>query len=109
MMVAMAAPNSSQSTAGGMPSHHRSTYRGGMTSTAAFTRTPSPRELRTDVIIALVVFLGAVISAGLSIIAQVYGDEQSAARQFERFRRCRDIYTRLWSRGKTVQQLTVCA
>ena len=40
---------------------------------------------------------------------QVYGDEQSAARQFERFRRCRDIYTRLWSRGKTVQQLTVCA
>lgn len=40
---------------------------------------------------------------------QVYGDEQSAARQFERFRRCRDIYSRLWSEGKTVQQLTVCA
>lgn len=79
MAVAVAAPNSSQSTAGGMPSHHRSTYRGGMTSTAAFTRTPSPRELRTDVIIALVVFLGAVISAGLSIIAQVYGDEQAPA------------------------------
>ena len=39
---------------------------------------------------------------------QVYGDAAEAARQFARFRKCRDLYARLWSEGKTVRQLTVC-
>ena len=54
-----------------------SLYRGGMPTTADFTRTPTPRELRMDLVLALVVFVGAAISAGLSIIAQVYGDDQA--------------------------------
>ena len=40
---------------------------------------------------------------------QVYGDEAEAARLFSRFRKCRDVYSRLWSEGRSVQQLTVCA
>ena len=40
---------------------------------------------------------------------QVYGDAEEAARQFARFRKCRDLYARLWREGKTVRQLTVCA
>lgn len=40
---------------------------------------------------------------------QVYGDAAEAERRFARFRKCRDVYARLWQRGKTVQQLTVCA
>lgn len=40
---------------------------------------------------------------------QVYGGADSAARLFERYRKCRDAYAQLWSKGKTVQQLTVCA
>lgn len=39
---------------------------------------------------------------------QVYGDAAEAARQFARFRKCRYLYARLWSEGKTVRQLTVC-
>lgn len=41
----------------------------------AFTRTPTERELRSDVVLAAVMFVGAVLSAALSSIAQVYGDE----------------------------------
>ena len=41
----------------------------------AFTRTPTERELRGDVVLAAVLFVGAVLSAALSSIAQVYGDE----------------------------------
>ncbi|ALX65837.1 sensor histidine kinase [Microbacterium sp. XT11] len=40
-----------------------------------FTRTPTERELRGDVVLAAVLFVGAVLSAALSSIAEVYGDE----------------------------------
>lgn len=43
----------------------------------AFTRTPTERERRADVILAAVMFVGAVLSAGLSSIAEIYGDEQA--------------------------------
>ncbi|GAT71674.1 sensor histidine kinase [Microbacterium hydrocarbonoxydans] len=42
-----------------------------------FTRTPTPRELRSDLVLAAVMFAGAVLSAALSSIAEVYGDEQA--------------------------------
>ncbi|WP_309126939.1 sensor histidine kinase [Microbacterium sp.] len=48
-----------------------------MPESAAFTRTPTERELRQDLLLAAVVLVGGVISAGLSSIAQVYGDEQA--------------------------------
>jgi signal transduction histidine kinase len=44
---------------------------------APFTRTPTERERRADVILAAVMFVGAVLSAGLSSIAEIYGDEQA--------------------------------
>lgn len=40
---------------------------------------------------------------------QVYGDAEAAELTFARFRKCRDVYARLWSAGRSVQQLTVCA
>lgn len=40
-----------------------------------FTRTPTAREHRGDLILAGVLFVGAVLSAALSSIAQVYGGE----------------------------------
>lgn len=43
----------------------------------AFTRTPTERQRRADVILAAVMFVGAVLSAGLSSIAEIYGDEQA--------------------------------
>ncbi|MFD5214360.1 sensor histidine kinase [Microbacterium sp. NPDC058345] len=43
----------------------------------AFTRTPTERELRQDLLLAAVVLVGGIISAGLSSIAQVYGDAQA--------------------------------
>lgn len=42
-----------------------------------FLRTPTERERRGDIVLAVVMFVGAVLSAGLSSIAQVYGDEQA--------------------------------
>ncbi|MHC9044821.1 sensor histidine kinase [Microbacterium saperdae] len=42
-----------------------------------FTRTPTARERRNDLLLAAVLFAGAVISAGLSSIAQIYGDQQA--------------------------------
>ncbi len=42
-----------------------------------FLRTPIERERRGDIVLAVVMFVGAVLSAGLSSIAQVYGDEQA--------------------------------
>lgn len=47
------------------------------TPSADFTRTPTPRELRNDYVLAAIVLVGAVISAGLSTISQLYGDEQA--------------------------------
>ncbi|CAI7643473.1 unnamed protein product [Penicillium discolor] len=48
-------------------------YGGGM----AFTRTPTLRDQRGDLLLALVLFVGAILSAALSSIAQVNGDEQA--------------------------------
>ncbi|GGM60090.1 sensor histidine kinase [Microbacterium saperdae] len=42
-----------------------------------FTRTPTARERRNDLLLAAVLFAGADISAGLSSIAQIYGDQQA--------------------------------
>lgn len=38
---------------------------------------------------------------------KVYDDVKAAERQFARYEKCRNIYTRLWQSGKTVSQLTV--
>lgn len=43
----------------------------------ALRRVPTSGEYRGDIILAAVILVGAVLSAGLSSIAQVYGDEQS--------------------------------
>ena len=44
---------------------------------APFTRTPTERERRSDVLLAIVLFVGAVLSAALSSIAEMYGKEQA--------------------------------
>ena len=44
---------------------------------APFTRTPTERERRSDTLLAVILFVGAVLSAALSSIAQVYGKEQA--------------------------------
>lgn len=41
------------------------------------TRTPTDRELRGDVLLAVVMFVGAVLSAGLSSMAEIYGEDQA--------------------------------
>ncbi|MEJ1087978.1 sensor histidine kinase [Microbacterium sp. Mu-80] len=48
-----------------------------MPASPALTRTPTPRDLRQDVLLAGVLLVGGVISAGLSTIAQLYGDDQA--------------------------------
>jgi hypothetical protein len=40
---------------------------------------------------------------------KVYGDRAEAERRFASFRKCREIYSRLHRRGRTVRQLTVAA
>lgn len=40
---------------------------------------------------------------------KVYGNECEAVKTFARFRKCRDIYVRLWNQGRSVWQLTVAA
>ena len=57
----------------GMPTARRPPYGGGM----PFTRTPSPREIRQDVLLAAILFVGGILSAALSSIAKVYGAEQA--------------------------------
>lgn len=37
---------------------------------------------------------------------KVYGDEQSALKTFEKYKRCTDIYNKLWQNGKSIEQLT---
>ncbi|MFK3677690.1 sensor histidine kinase [Microbacterium sp. NPDC090218] len=44
---------------------------------APFTRTPTERERRSDLVLAVVMFVGSVLSAALSSIAEVWGDEQA--------------------------------
>ena len=38
---------------------------------------------------------------------KVYGDVESARRTFARFRKCSDLYLRLWSQGRSIERLTV--
>lgn len=40
---------------------------------------------------------------------KVYCDECSAKKTFDKFKKCTEVYTRLWSQGRTVLQLTVAA
>lgn len=40
---------------------------------------------------------------------KVYCDECEAARRFARYRKCREVYLRLWHQGRSVLQLTVAA
>ncbi|WP_435747931.1 sensor histidine kinase [Microbacterium sp. PMB16] len=44
---------------------------------AEFRRTPTARERRGDLILAAVMFVGAILSSALSSISQIYGDEQA--------------------------------
>lgn len=38
---------------------------------------------------------------------KVYGDEQSARRQFEKYKKCTDVYCSQWANGKSIERLTV--
>lgn len=40
---------------------------------------------------------------------KVYCNEAEAVCQFARFNKCRDVYVKLWNRGRSVSQLTVAA
>ncbi len=40
---------------------------------------------------------------------QVYGDVDKAAKLFAKYRKCSNVYSKLWNEGRSVQQLTVCA
>lgn len=40
---------------------------------------------------------------------KVYGNVEESRRSFERFRKCRQIYYRQWTMGKSVEHLTVSA
>ena len=40
---------------------------------------------------------------------KVYSDEHAASKLFAKFKKCKDVYSRLWNEGKTVLQLTVAA
>ena len=40
---------------------------------------------------------------------KVYCNECEAIKLFARFRKCKDIYQKLWNQGRTVRQLTVAA
>ncbi|WP_067123035.1 sensor histidine kinase [Microbacterium sp. H83] len=44
---------------------------------APFTRTPSAREKRSDVVLAAIMFVGAVLSAALSTVAEIYGETRA--------------------------------
>ena len=38
---------------------------------------------------------------------KVYGNEQDAKKQFERYRKCTNVYCSQWANGKSIEQLTV--
>ncbi len=40
---------------------------------------------------------------------KVYCNEAETLRLFEKFKKCRDVYLRLWNQGRSVLQLTVAA
>lgn len=45
----------------------------------------------------------------LSGMWKVYENEVETAKLFQRYKRCKEIYIRLWEQGKSVMQLTVVA
>ncbi len=51
-----------------------------MASVVTFTTRPAPtaRELRADLVLAAVILEGAILSATLSAIGGIYGDEQGS-------------------------------
>ena len=38
---------------------------------------------------------------------KVYGNEQDAKKQFERYKKCTSVYCAQWANGKSIEQLTV--
>ncbi len=38
---------------------------------------------------------------------KVYGDENNAKKQFDRYKKCTDVYCSQWARGKSIERLTV--
>lgn len=40
---------------------------------------------------------------------KVYGDRDAAEKRFKKYKKCTDIYLRLWNNGRSVRQLTVAA
>ena len=40
---------------------------------------------------------------------KVYGDECEAKKTFAKFKRCIEVYVRLWKEGRSIRQLTVAA
>ena len=38
---------------------------------------------------------------------KVYGNENETRKVFEKYKKCRDVYSRLWREGRSVMQLTV--
>ena len=42
-------------------------------------------------------------------IWKVYGDEKEAEKRFYKYKKCTEIYTRLWNNGRSLWQLTVAA
>lgn len=40
---------------------------------------------------------------------KVYSDKENAEKKFGKYKKCTDIYLRLWNNGRSVQQLTVAA
>ncbi|WDH78683.1 sensor histidine kinase [Microbacterium esteraromaticum] len=52
-------------------------YGGLMSASSPLVRTPTPRELRQDLLLAGALLLGGIISAGLTSVASFYGDEQA--------------------------------
>ena len=45
----------------------------------------------------------------LSGMWKVYGNKEDAEEKFGKYKKCTDIYLRLWNSGRSVQQLTVAA
>jgi len=40
---------------------------------------------------------------------KVYGDESEAEKRFARFKKCKNVYAKLWTEGRSVLKLTVAA
>lgn len=57
--------------------------------------------------------IGFIKNAGSNSICtgcwKVYTNECDAIKTFEKYKKCREVYVRLWNQGRSVQQLTVAA